>query len=277
MSIISDIIYSLPSIKQLHQRDSYIYKVLDTTAKEAIERMFSHQDLHVIQSLQFPNISMGAISSKDLFGLDELILFSFYLANRNTYKNVIDIGANLGLHSLLLAKIGFQVTAYEPDPYHFQILQENMALNHVKTVTAYQAAVSNQSGKAQFVRVLGNTTSSHLMGSKTPYGELETFEVPVIDIKEIIKKADLIKMDVEGHEGTILLATSSQDWDHTDALLEIGSIERAKEIYEHLQKMGVNIFTQKSGWQRVKNFEGMPISYKEGSLFISKKSDMPWT
>ncbi|MBI3901101.1 MAG: FkbM family methyltransferase, partial [Chlamydiia bacterium] len=140
-------------------------------------------------------------------------------------------------------------------------------------VQAFNVAVSNKRGSANFTRVLGNTTSSHLTGSKTPYGELETFAVELADIKELIPSADLIKMDVEGHEKEIILAV--ENWKNTDAIIEIGNNENAQAIYDHLTRLQVNAFAQKIGWKRVEKLEDMPTSHRDGSLFITSKDGLP--
>jgi FkbM family methyltransferase len=129
---------------------------------------------------------MGAVDSLNLFDLDELIIFSFYHANRNRYKKAVDIGANIGLHSILMCKCGFDVRSYEPDPQHFSQVQKNLELNHCGNVDAHNAAVSGTVGEMGFVRVEGNTTGSHLAGSKpNPYGELKRFPVRVESIGSI--------------------------------------------------------------------------------------------
>ena len=282
MNTLGDIISSLPTISPLHSHKTTLYRVLEKAARMESEQAFANKEQNQksfgpIGEFYFPYFEMGAINSIDLFGIDELILFSFYWANRNRYKKALDIGANIGLHSTVLAKCGYEVTLFEPDPTHFAKLKEVLAKNNIQSVTAHQAAVSDRTGAVEFVRVLGNTTSSHISGCKQPYGALERFEVPVFDIRQLIRKADLIKMDVEGHEATIIEATNSEDWNHTDAVIEVGSPEAARQIFDHLQKIQVNSFSQKKGWEKVSALEEMPSSYKEGSLFISKKKSMPWT
>jgi FkbM family methyltransferase len=224
----------------------------------------------------FPYFQMGARDSLNLFELDEVIIFSFYWANRGRYKKVLDIGANIGLHSLVLAKCGYQVEAFEPDPIHWKQLEYVLQMNQVDSVRLHRGAVSSKSGQAEFVRVLGNTTANHLSGSKSSYGELQKFSVELFDIHQLLSRADLIKMDVEGHEGEIILSTKGTDWEHTDAILEVGSFENAKLIYDHLNAEEVYLFSQKNNWQRVSALQDMPISHREGSLFISKKPTMFW-
>ena len=228
--------------------------------------------------ISFPHHSMGAISTPHLFGLDELIIYAFYWRNRDLYKKTGDLGANLGLHSILMAKLGFEVSSYEPDPRHFSILSENLSRNGVaERVTALQAAVSDQDGTMEFVRVLGNTTSSHLAGAKAnPYGELERFPVAVKALTNIMRSCDLIKMDIEGHEAQVLTATSSEDWIGCDIMMEINSPHNADQIWEHLQKIKVNAFSQKRGWHKASTRADIPESYKEGSIFLSRREQMPW-
>ena len=150
-------------------------------------------------------------------------------------------------------------------------------MNGSNRVKAFQQAVSSRSREAEFVRVLGNTTSSHLAGSKShPYGELETYVVDTEAIGPLMAWADLMKLDVEGHEKEILLSTARADWSHTDALVEVENERHAALIYEHFERMGVSLFSQKTNWQRVSRASAMPESYREGSLFISLKDRMPW-
>lgn len=278
---IETLISELPLKKEQHVRGSPAYSSYASELRPFIESLFKDYSLNKkafgpFGDIVFPYFKMGNKDSLDLFDMDEILIFSFYWANRNRYKYVLDIGANIGLHSLILSKCGYHVQAFEPDPVHFKQLEEVLKLNQVKNVVAHCAAVSSRSGQAEFTRVLGNTTSSHLSGAKNPYGELERFVVPLFDIKEIIKNADLIKMDVEGHEAEVILATSKKDWEKTDAMIEVGSLEAAKMIYDHLCKEQVSAFAQKLGWGRVAKLADMPANYKEGSLFISSRSSMPW-
>jgi len=103
--------------------------LLKQVARKEIKDMFDtgeerSVDFKPFGELIFPYHSMGSVDSLKLFDLDELIIFSFYWANRTKYRKVLDIGANLGLHSILLSKCGYEVSCYEPDPIHFEILKK---------------------------------------------------------------------------------------------------------------------------------------------------------
>jgi hypothetical protein len=145
-------------------------------------------------------------------------------------------------------------------------------------VTTHQAAVSVSAGSLDFVRLLGNTTGSHLAGAKpSAYGEMQSFVVPVAPFAEIMTSVDLVKLDVEGHELEILTSTSRESWATTDAIIEVGTAENAAGIFEHFARIGVNLFSQKIGWRKVSRIGEMPTSHREGSLFISLRPEMNWS
>jgi FkbM family methyltransferase len=281
---LSDILEVLPTIASFHCRENSLYRFINSIALESVQLIFGEggpqrAEVRGIGNIKLPYIKFGAIDTTHLFGLDELIIFAYYLANRHRYKRVADVGSNVGLHAIVLAHLGFDVIAYEPDPVHFSLLKDNLVENKVgDKVLAKNMAVSTKFDTVEFVRVLGNTTGSHLAGAKNaPYGDLERFSVNCEAFSEVTKHADLIKIDVEGHELQILRTTTEQDWEATDAFVEVGSIENAKGIFEHMSSIGVTMYVQKRCWEPAQCHSDLPASYKEGSLFLSRRSHMSWT
>ena len=277
------LIQSLIKNPSQHSRDSSFYK----THEQELLNMLENSDLNSSKSghesfepfgdLHFPYREMGAINTIHLFGLDELIIFSYYWANKSRYKNVGDLGANIGLHSLIMDKCGFSINSFEPDPIHVGVFQENIVNNKSANITINQKAISNKSGTMDFIRVLGNTTGSHLAGAKEdPYGELETFSVETSDINEVLLNNDFVKMDIEGQEATAILSTKKDTWANVEMILEVGTEKNARIIFEYLNEINVNMFSQKTGWNKVSNLAGIPTSYKEGSLFLSVADKMSW-
>jgi len=228
-------------------------------------------------TIDLPYTRMGAIDSVDLFGLDELLIFAFYWANRGLYRRTLDIGANLGLHSILMARAGFAVTAYEPDPVHFDLLKANLARNRAMTVTSVPAAVSDADGELEFVRVVNNTTGSHLAGAKAnPYGPLDKFRVPVQRFATIAAGCDFAKVDAEGHEVVILQSAPAAVWSRLDVMVEVGTADNARALFDHFSRLGVGLYPQKTGWRRAQRYEDLPASHREGSLFVSRRDGLPW-
>lgn len=280
---LSDLFAYLSSHWKEHARTTDFYRFHDSVMRHAIEESKAAFEagegvpFGELGKIMLPYQKMGAIDSLDLFGLDELIVFAYYHHTRGSYRRAADIGANLGLHSIVMGKCGITVDAFEPDPVHLKLLKRNLSLNGVGNCTPHEAAVSDRPGQMEFVRVLGNTTGSHLAGAKpNPYGDLERFEVKVVDIREVASRADFLKVDAEGHEDVILVAIPEENWRNLDAIVEVGSQKNAAILFSHFQAIGVNVFAQKLGWQRVSSLEHMPASYKEGGVFVSAKPQMPW-
>jgi len=281
---LNKIIKELSTLPAEHARTTSAYAAWEKGLKEAIKssRFAGVADASEVfgpfGTVVLPYHRMGAVDTLDLFGLDELIIFSFYWANRNRYRRAADIGANLGLHSILMGKCGWAVRAYEPDPVHAKLLRHNLELNGSRSVELVEAAVSDQAGTVEFVRVLGNTTSSHLSGAKPhAYGELERFPVRVESIASILPTVDFVKMDAEGQERVIILGTVREHWRSADMMVEVGTAENAADIFRHVQALGLHAFAQKLGWSEVASLVDMPSNYKEGSLFITSRSRMNWS
>ena len=232
-------------------------------------------DLNKNLSIVWPLINMGSVSSIDLLRVDELIMFAYYLKNKNNYDLAFDLGANIGLHSLVLAKIDYPVVAFEPDPVHFKLLQENIRLNQSKNITCLNIAVANKKGTAEFLRVKGNTTSSHIKGFKSnPYGELDQIKIHCDRLDNYLDpdKKTLMKIDIEGMEAEIICGLNHRYWQNLDAFVEIGTEENAEQIYEYCYRNKINIFVQKEKWGLCKSSNQMPKNYKYGSIFISSKN-----
>lgn len=280
--ILTKLFDALPDLASVHAPTSQPYQLLKATARAEVEIRFSEgkegkQEFGPFGEILFPFHRMGNITSLDLFGIDELILFAFYWANRNVYKKVADIGANIGLHSIVLDRCGYQVKAYEPDPITCERNRLNLNANGATQVELINTAVSDQPGELEFIRVLGNTTGSHLAGSKAnPYGELERFPVKVDPIAPIMEWADFIKLDAEGHERQIFCATTVEQWQNTDAMIEVGTTENAAALYAHFSSIGLKMFAQKTNWAPVSDLQDLPTSHREGSLFLTMKNEVPW-
>jgi len=281
-AVLRDLLDVLPVDPARHAPDGPDARLWAKQARDAVAVLFSGvaatpRSFGPFGALSFPFVRMGVVTSLELFGLDELILFAFYHANRGRYRRAVDFGANIGLHSTIMAKCGFKVRAFEPDPHHLSLFARNTALNGV-TPELHAAAVSVEAGEMSFVRVLGNTTGSHLAGAKAdPYGELERFTVKVEAALPHLAWADLAKIDIEGHEAVLIAALDPAVWLTTDAVIEVGTPANAAAIWRHLAGAGVNMFAQKIGWRRVSKLEDMPTGYREGSLFLTGKDTMPWS
>ena len=114
---------------------------------------------------------------------------------------VIDIGANIGYFTVLLANLvgpGGKVYAFEPDPRNFYLLQRTIARNGWTHVIAEQKAVSNEAGE-----LLLYQTQSWASNTLTPDAHISTVKVQVVNLDDFLSDEphiSFIKMDMDGSE-----------------------------------------------------------------------------
>ncbi len=126
---------------------------------------------------------------------------------------VVDIGAGIGEFAVLVGREhpGCQVYAFEPFPESFGLLQENLRLNMVDNVVAFQMAVGSESGK-MFLAVTGEA-AQHTTTRCATLGRATVLEVQGLSLNELfqangIEHCDFLKMDCEGCEFEVLLNSS---------------------------------------------------------------------
>lgn len=234
-----------------------------------------HYDENI--TFQLPYHSMGNINTTHLFGIDELIILSFYKQQSHRYKKVLDLGGNIGLHTIVLSKLGMQVDCYEADPDTYKVLSANVKLNQLENVTIHNAAAASYDGVAEFTRVCGNLTGSHLSGAKdNPYGDLIKFDVDVVNVCKEISQYDFVKMDIEGQEADVFINIKPEDWQSLDMMFEINGSQNADEIFAYAMQHKINLFIQKNNWQQVTEYAQLPLSHRDGSIFATRKAQVPW-
>ena len=133
---------------------------------------------------------------------------------------VLDIGANIGYHTLTAAKLVGQdgkVFAFEPEPSNFDLLVKNIEINGYSNVIPVQKALSNKGGKAKLFlheayrgahSLLPDNVSILSAGSEASTFLGRCCEVEVETLDELFKdyegKIDFIKIDVQGAEMAVL-------------------------------------------------------------------------
>jgi FkbM family methyltransferase len=116
---------------------------------------------------------------------------------------ILDVGANIGLFGVFARGRWPQarITAFEPDPDNFRVLDLTVRANQRQgDWDDVPAAVSNAVGELSFVPSHG--AKSHLAPSSD---DGQTIVVPAVDFfDQIGDGVDLVKMDIEGGEWEIL-------------------------------------------------------------------------
>ncbi|MDQ0763449.1 FkbM family methyltransferase [Streptomyces canus] len=128
------------------------------------------------------------------------------LAAKST--TIADVGAHVGYFSMIAALSAPQATvhSFEPvDQIHAR-LSVNVRSNGVQNVRLHQAGVSSAAGWAEIsVRFSGNLLSTgSTLEHSTDDAQLKRIRLVSLDEVFADTKLDLIKIDVEGHEMSVL-------------------------------------------------------------------------
>lgn len=114
----------------------------------------------------------------------------------------IDIGANIGNHSLYFSDHFQKVLSFEPNPRTFQVLRLNAEL--AGNVVCFNEGISDVNAEVLLETCNTNSGRSAITGNDT--GNARSIRVKALD--SIIDQAEnvrLIKIDVEGHEEKVLI------------------------------------------------------------------------
>jgi len=122
----------------------------------------------------------------------------------------LDVGANLGIYSLLARELGAESWMFEPDPAHAAYLERNEAV----LGRLFSVALSDSGGQLEFfVATEGNPGASSLVSRVTDEGPSiygESVRVETRSLDDVIPDATtrarvpLLKVDVEGGEAATI-------------------------------------------------------------------------
>jgi FkbM family methyltransferase len=149
-------------------------------------------------------------------------LFERFLhGHAEAFRNgiALDVGANIGNHSLWFARHFARVIAFEPNPICTHLLQANLLMNGTANVRLFALGLSDTSGEKLFhANQDGNLGRSGLTDTLAA-GASRSFPVTIARGDDLLDAPTLqglpvrlVKLDIEGHELAALrgLATTVQ-------------------------------------------------------------------
>jgi FkbM family methyltransferase len=206
----------------------------------------------VIDPSQRHDLYFLILKDKNLVYEEEVVQF----LRKSSEKNIIfvDIGANNGFFSLLVASLsqGNIVYSFEPSPSAYARLTNNIGLNSFKNIQPYNLAlgskeddgymnISNLEDGLNSLKVIPNSNS------------MVPVHITTLDNVLKVREVDIIKMDVEGMEEEVMKGAKEI----------IGYNHSIKIIFEHnatflneksdngvsfLTNLGFSIY--RMGWDR---------------------------
>ncbi|MHC1729160.1 MAG: FkbM family methyltransferase [Syntrophobacteraceae bacterium] len=166
---------------------------------------------------------------------------------------VYDVGANIGIFSLLMSHLVQQngkVYAIEPEMNNYKHLLSSIKANNLTNIFPMQIAVGDKEAVLQFDR-RGGSFSGRVVDSDARYKptrnlvRITTMSIDSLVKNNIAEKPDLIKIDVEGFEGKVLLGTREVLESYAPAIIceihaHLGDCWEV--VYNVLNSLGYHIF-----------------------------------
>lgn len=154
------------------------------------------------------------------------------LFQTGVYNLFFDVGANIGVYSLVVAGQveSVNVFAFEPHPETFLLLQENVRINNLeKCISCFQIALGNHNGIVQFVDKAGNP-ENHVLDELVDNG----LKVEIHRAEKICKEKgvypQVLKIDVEGYENQVILGFGEMLYNIELIFVECWSLEKTIDI-----------------------------------------------
>ena len=118
---------------------------------------------------------------------------------------VLDIGANIGYYTLLLARsVGPRgmVYAFEPDPANMSLLRQNVTRNGYENVVLVEKAVTDRDQTLRLYRAVENSGDhqTYASAANAARTSIEVEAVALDSFFETTPTVALIKMDIQGAE-----------------------------------------------------------------------------
>ena len=185
---------------------------------ESLFQIFKFPIRHFLNYLSIKNLSsfqqMAIFSSDHIshdINLDGIYEKDYLLTLTNWLKEIhndifngvaIDVGANIGNHSVFFSKFFKKVYSFEPNPKTFKLLEINSKLSN--NIYVKKIGLSNKEVISNLLENKSNIGGSKLTNEKSE--KTITIKLTTLDqeINSIKEKINLLKIDVEGHEFEVI-------------------------------------------------------------------------
>jgi FkbM family methyltransferase len=176
-----------------------------------------------------------------LDGFYEKALVNNIISNLNfdtKLYNCIDVGANIGNHTLQFHKFFKCIYSFEPQRRTFKILQLNTEF--ISNIQTFNYGLSKKKDKVEFIIPKSHTGgASHLNQYNKDHYFKETCELQKFDDNFNIE-VGFVKIDVEGNEKDVLFSMEKTLEKHKPCIsMEIGENHKTTiEILDYLKILG---------------------------------------
>ena len=191
-------------------------------------------------------IAEGAFEKGYLDSLERLIRFARQAGLMQADRSVaLDVGANIGTHTVFLAQHFDQVHSFEPNPTLHHVLCANIGLNGLKGVTTHQVALSDRAETLSYVTAEpGNLGCGRFDRGDLDEGAQLVF--PLVRGDDVLlpllqpgERVVLAKIDVEGLEDKVVAGLEAlMRRDQPLLVCEVTGREGGRLLCEVLERAG---------------------------------------
>lgn len=162
-----------------------------------------------------------------------------------TNSNVLNVGANIGLYTIIsgvICKNG-NVFAFEPSQMNFKRLENNVLLNNLNNIHTYNLAAGEKNSVMKLFRDnLNPKLDSHFTLSNEGKTDSEIIgNVSVVALDTLLQEFppfDLIIIDVEGHELDLIKGARTLIKINKKSLIMMEVTKHNNEILELMKELG---------------------------------------
>lgn len=191
----------------------------------------------MIYSIKFGKMKVFLRSEAiaDYWVFEGLLFADEYYPVRPTKDDIVlDVGANIGIFTLNVAKRVKNVISIEPEPRNFSILSKNITDNDLSNVTLLNLAASDKEEIVYF-QSTGGTAQVSNTGIPVKGKPLDSILAELGN-----PKVTIMKMDIEGYESKVLSTFHKYD-SIKQIVIETHSKKLTEEVTNILSKWGFSI------------------------------------
>ena len=146
------------------------------------------------------NISVDGVYEKE--DINDFVQLLKSIDLDMSISTIVDIGANIGNHTIQFSRYFNKVVAFEPNPRVFELLESNT--KRIKNVEIFNLGCGQGSAILQLKETVGNIGGSSVVLDVESKSSIDIEIVPLDEMLDIIGRIDAIKIDVEGMEIDVL-------------------------------------------------------------------------
>jgi FkbM family methyltransferase len=186
-----------------------------------------------------------------------------------------DIGANIGLFTLIAAERCRNVVAFEPAGDTFRMLSENIRLNNSPANVELMNAAASDTDGVQDIYVLTNGKDAwNSMAVKPEEGQYRVDQIRTVNVDELVSSEKIpaptiIKIDVEGWELHVLRGLKNTIAKHKPVMLIEFTASNLKaagtspvELGKYVQSLNYELFAYDPRYQKLNSITGFHFDHK---------------